>query len=189
MVGAFAPYIIKRRRAEIVRGYCYRFLQCSFPCGIIMLIFSILFILLGAGQLIYILHFNGCNPVITTASESSTTKQFLVTSSSPPPPPPALLPLFKCNRATMKVLGITFLVTGIVLFVISVLVTKYSRSSEENNVIRTTTSSLLSSSSSSSHPTKATSKHHHHPPHPICHYSLTPLSSMHDLSHATLSTR
>ena len=181
MVGAFAPYIIKRRRAEIVRGYCYRFLQCSFPCGIIMLIFSILFILLGAGQLIYILRFNGCNPVITTASESTTTKHFPITSpSSSPPPPTLLLPLFKCNRATMKVLGITFLVTGIVLFVISVLVTKYSRSSEENNVIRTTTSS-------SSHPT--TSKHHHHPPHPICHYSLTPLSSMHDLSHAALSTR
>ena len=183
MVGAFAPYIIKRRRAEIVRGYCYRFLQCSFPCGIVMLIFSILFILLGAGQLIHILHFNGCNPVITTASESTTTKYFPVTSSSSSSPPsPTLLPLFKCNRATMKVLGITFLVTGIVLFVISVLVTKYSRSSEENNVIRTTTSS-------SSHPTKTTSKHHHHPPHPICHYSLTPLSSMHDLSHAALSTR
>ena len=65
MVGAFAPYTVKRRRVEIVRGCCFRFVQCSFPCGILMFIVSLLFILLGTGQLIYIFQFNGCNSIST----------------------------------------------------------------------------------------------------------------------------
>jgi len=166
MVGAFTPYTIKRRRVEIVRGYCYRFIQCSFPCGIIMLIFSLLFLILGASQLIYIFHFNGCNTMNITDSEISTTDIISISSSS-----------FKCNRQTMKVLGITFVVSGSVLLLISLLVTKYSRSSEENNVIRTTAASLMG------HKTKHKQQHHHHHhPHPIP-------ASEHDPNHIIVSIR
>lgn len=168
MVAASAPYTIKRRRVEIVRGYWYRFTQCSFPCGIIMLIFSLLFIIFGSSQLIYIFHFNGCNTSNTTESESSTTDIMSISSSS-----------FKCNRHTMKVLGITFLVSGSVLFLISLLVTKYSRSSEENNIIRTTTTSLITNN------TKHNPHHHHH--HQYCPH--TTLSCEHDQNHIIVSTR
>jgi hypothetical protein len=170
MVGAFAPYTIKRRRVEIVRGYCYRFIQCSFPCGIIMLIFSLLFIILGASQLIYIFHFNGCNTSNTRESESGTTDIISISSSS-----------FKCNRQAMKVLGITFVVSGSVLFFISLLVTKYSRSSEENNVIRTTTTSLITNNTKHN-PQHHHHYHHHYPPH-------SKLSSEHDQNHIIVSTR
>lgn len=135
MVGAFSPYTVKRRRAEIVRGYCYRFIQCSFPCGLIMLIISLLFILVGTSQLIYIIHFNGCQSGSATESETNVNQ-----------PPSSRLPFtsaWKCNRQTIKVIGITLVVTGSVAFLISLVITKYSRSGEENNVIRTTTSSLL----------------------------------------------
>jgi hypothetical protein len=163
MVGAFAPYTIRRRRVEIVRGYCYRFLQCSFPCGIIMLIFSLLFIILGTSQLIYIFHYNGCNIL-------NTTEMISIYSSS-----------FKCNRQTMKVLGITFVVSGSVLFLISLLVTKYSRLSEENNVIRTTTTSLITNNPKHSYP------HPNHPHHQ--HYPHSKLSSEHDQNHRIVSIR
>jgi hypothetical protein len=166
MVGAFAPYTIKRRRVEIVRGYCYRCIQCSFTCGIIMLVISLLFIILGATQLIYIFHFNGCNTINTTDSESSTTDIISISSSS-----------FKCNRQTMKVLGITFVVSGSALCIVGILVSKYSRSSEENNIIRTTTT--LGSANNAKH-------HHHHHYHP--HYPH-PLSSEHDHNHTIVSIR
>jgi len=166
MIGAFAPYTIKRRRVELVRGYCYRFLQCSFPCGIIMLIFSLLFIILGASQLIYIFNFNGCNITNIIDSESSTTDIISISSSS-----------FKCNRQTMKVLGITFVVSGSVLFLISLLVTKYSRSSEENNVIRTTTTSLITNNTKPNH-------QYHYP-----HYPHSMLSSEHDQNHIIVSIK
>ncbi len=167
MVGAFAPYTIKRRRVEIVRGYCYRFTECSFPCGIIMLIFSLLFIILGASQLIYIFHFNGCNNANTKESEISTTDIISISSSS-----------FKCNRQTMKVLGITFVVSGSVLFLISLLITKYSRSSEENNVIRTTKTSLITNNTMHNP--------QQHLPH---HYPHSTLSSEHDQNHIIVSIR
>ena len=143
MVGAFSPYTIKRRRVEIVRGYCYRFFQCSFPCGITMFILSILFIVVGTIQLIYIIHFNGCNTLTTSKNDNNNNNNLPLTS-------------FNCNRQTMKVLGITFVVIGSVLFLISLLIVKYSRSSEENNVIRTTTSSLLTNN------TKMTENQQHH---------------------------
>ena len=73
MVGSFSPYTVKQRRVEIVRGYCYRCMQCSFTCGIIMLITSSCFIILCAIELNYIYHFNGCNTINTTENESSTT--------------------------------------------------------------------------------------------------------------------
>jgi heme/copper-type cytochrome/quinol oxidase subunit 1 len=167
MVGAFTPYTIKRRRVEIVRGYCYRFIQCSFPCGIIMLIFSLVFLILGTSQLIYIFHFNGCNTMNKKDSELNTNDILSISSSSSS---------FKCNRQTMKVLGITFVVSGLVLFLISLLVTKYSRSSEENNVIRTTTASLIG------HKTKHKQQHHHHYPPPIP-------TSEHDPNHTIVSIR
>jgi hypothetical protein len=174
MVGAFSPYAMKRRRVEIVGGYCYRFFQCSFPCGIVMLIVSILFIIVGATQLIYIFHFNGCNTLPTTNSESMTNDNDLSSAllSSPSS--------FKCNRNTMKVLGITFVVTGSVLFLISLLIAKYSRSSEENNVIRTTTSSLLANN------TKTTQNQPHHP---SSHYYHTPTSSINDQNNIVVSIR
>jgi uncharacterized membrane protein len=174
MVGAFGPYTVKRRRVEIVRGYCYRFLQCSFPCGIVMLILSILFIIVGASQLIYIIHFNGCNTFIRTHSENDANDNLLVAASS------SSSSSFKCNRQTMKVLGITFVVTGSVLFLISLLITKYSRSSEENNVIRTTTSSLLPNN------TKPTQNQQHHP---SSHYYHTPSSSINDQNNIIVSIR
>jgi hypothetical protein len=163
MVGAFSPHAVKRHRVEMVRGYYYRFFQCSFPCGIVMLILSILFILIGTIQLIYIIHFNGCNPSVTTNS----IENILSTASSS----------FKCNRQTMKVLGITFVVTGSILFLISLLITKYSRSSEENNVIRATTSSLLADN------TQPTSHH------PLSHYHPTSSSSKLDQNHTIISIR
>ena len=169
MVGAFAPYTVKRRRVEIVRGYCYRFTQCTFPCGIIMLVFSLLFIILGTGQLIYIFHFNGCNTLNTTDSENSATDIISISSSS-----------FNCNRQTMKVLGITFVVSGSALFLIGLLVTKYSRSSEENNVIRTTKSSI------STNNIKQHNHHHHYPHH---HYPYSTPVSEHDQNHMIVSTR
>ena len=166
MVAAFTPYTIKRRRVEIVRGYCYRFFQCSFPCGIIMLIFSLLFIILGAIQLIYIFYFNGCHLPHTTDIIS-------ITSST-----------FKCNRQTMKVLGITFTVSGSVLLFISLLVTIYSRSSEENNVIRTTAVSLTGN-----HPPHHHHHHHHHSPYVQHHYPHSHLSSEHETNHILVSIR
>ena len=167
MVGAFAPYTVKQRRVEIVRGYCYRCIQCSFTCGITMLIISLFFIILGAIQLIYIFHFNGCNTIYSTENESSTTDIISISSSS-----------FSCNRQTMKVLGITFLVSGSVLFLIGLLVTKYSRSGEENNIIRTTT--ITTSTSGLNNFTKQ-HHHHHHYPHP--------LSTEHDPNHMIVSIR
>jgi hypothetical protein len=154
MVGAFAPYTVKRRRVELVRGYCYRFIQCSFPCGIIMLILSILFLTIGISQLIYIFSFNGCTTLPITNDESTTTdiSSISISSSS-----------FKCNRQTMKVLGITFVVTGSVLLVISLLVTKYSRTGEENNVIRTTTSSLLTTNKKKNSAQQKQQQQQHHP--------------------------
>ena len=74
----------------------------------------------------------------------------------------------------MKVLGITFVVTGMVLWLVSLLVLKYSRSSEEKNIIRTTASSLLANDQ------KKPSHHRHHP---------TPLSSTHDLQHLPVFLR
>ncbi len=171
MVGAFSPYAVKRRKAEIVRGYCYRFCQCSFPCGIVMLIFSILFIIVGASQLIYIIHFNGCNTLTITNSEIRTNDNLSTALSSSS---------FKCNRQTMKVLGITFVVTGSVLFLISLLITKYSRSSEENNVIRATTSSLLANN------TKTTQNQQNNP---SSHYYHTPTSSINDQNNIIVSIR
>ena len=171
MVGAFSPYTVKRRRVEIVGGYCYRFLQCSYPCGITMLILSILFILVGATQLIYIIHFNGCNTLPTTNSESNTNENsFSISTSSS----------FKCNRQTMKVLGITFVVTGSVLFLISLLITKYSRSSEENNVIRAPTSSLLANN---------TKPIQNQPHHPSSHYYHTSSASINDQNNIVVSIR
>lgn len=167
MVGAFSPYAVKRRRVDFVRGYCYRFFQCSFPCGIVMLILSILFILIGTTQIIYIIHFNGCNPFTIVSHEDRTNNNL-----SPVSPP-----LLKCNRHTMKVLGITFIVTGSVSFLISLLIIKYSRSSEENNVIRTTTSSLLANN------TKSTSNQ------PSSHYYHTPHSSINDQNNIVVSVR
>ncbi|CAF3250221.1 unnamed protein product [Rotaria socialis] len=172
MVGAFGQYTIKRRRVEIVRGYCYRFFQCTFPCGMVMLILSVLFIIIGATQLIYIMHFNGCNTLTTSTSESSTNDNISIVSTS-----------FKCNRQTMKVLGITFVVTGSVAFLISLLIIKYSRSSEENNVIRTTTLSLLPNH------TKTTHNQHQHSHHPTPHYYHTPSSSMNDQNNIIVSIR
>ncbi|CAF0866716.1 unnamed protein product [Didymodactylos carnosus] len=116
MVGAFGDYKIERRRVDVVRGYCYRFTQCSYPCGLFMLTLSILLIIAGTIQLVFIIHFEGCTKTSTYT--------------------------IKCNRQTIKVLGITFLVTGCVLLIISLIVTKYSRSGEENNVIRTTSALL-----------------------------------------------
>ncbi len=171
MVGSFSPYTVKRRRAELVRGYCYRFFQCSFPCGIVMLILSILFIIIGTSQLIYIIHFNGCNTSTTTHSDSHINDNLPIASSSSS---------FKCNRQTMKVLGITFVVTGSVLFIISLLITKYSRSSEENNVIRATTSSLLANN------IKPTQNQPHHP---SSHYYHTPTSSINDQNNIIVSIR
>ncbi|CAF1088401.1 unnamed protein product [Adineta steineri] len=175
MVGAFSPYTVKRRRVEIVRGYCYRFVQCSFPCGIVMLIFSILFIIIGACQLIYIIHFNGCNTLTISNNDSDNDDDLPILPSSVS----SMSSSFKCNRQAMKVLGITFLVTGSVLFLISLLVTKYSRSSEENNVIRATASSLLANNAKNTH-------NHHHPHqlcqqhHPSSHYHRKPSSSSND---------
>jgi mannitol-specific phosphotransferase system IIBC component len=176
MVGSFSPYTVKRRRAELVRGYCYRFLQCSFPCGIVMLILSILLLLVGSSQLIYIFHFNGCNPnpVLSSSTDpgaaaSATTTDRLAISSS-----------WKCNRHTVKVLGITFVVTGAVTFLISGLITKYSRSGEENNVIRTTTSSLLANNSKTSqNAVQQSSSHYYH----------TPSSSINDQNNIVVSIR
>jgi hypothetical protein len=129
-----------------------------------MLIFSLLFIILGASQLIYIFHFNGCNIMNTTDSEISTTDIISISTSS-----------FKCNRQTMKVLGITFVVSGSVLCLISLLITKYSRSSEENNVIRATTTSLIG------HTSKQKQHHPHYP-------SAIPTSD-HDPNHIIVSIR
>jgi hypothetical protein len=175
MVGSFSPYAVKRRRVELVRGYCYRFFQCSFPCGIVMLILSIIFIIIGTSQLIYIIHFNGCNTLTTTTNSESITNDNLSIGTS-------LLSTssFKCNRQTMKVLGITFVVTGSVLFIISLLITKYSRSSEENNIIRATTSSLLANN------TKTTQNQPHHP---SSLYYHTPTSSINDQNNIIVSIR
>ncbi len=171
MVGAFSPYAVKRHRVEMVRGYCYRFFQCSFPCGIIMLILSILFIIVGTSQLIYIIHFNGCNTLITTNSENVLSTASSSSSSTS----------FKCNRQTMKVLGITFVVIGSVLFLISLLITKYSRSGEENNVIRATTSSLLANNPN---PTNQNQLQH-----PLSHYHHSSSSSKLDQNHMIVSVR
>ena len=176
MVAAFSPYTVKRRRVEIVRGYCYRFFQCSFPCGIVMLILSILFILVGSIQLIYIIHFNGCNTISTSDydfDDDSSIPSLLTSSPSG----------WNCNRQTMKVLGITFTVTGAVLFLISVLVTRYSRLSEENNVIRTPASSLIPN-----HP-KTSVTSHHHPHYPTSHYYRTPSGSLNDTNTIVVSIR
>jgi len=131
MVGAFAPYKRKRQQVQLVDGCCYHFNQCTVPCGIVMLIISLLFIILGSSLLIYIFHFNGCNTSNTTDTDNSEIDIISISSSS-----------FKCNRQAMKVLGITFVVSGSVLFIISLLIIKYSRSDEERNVIRATKSSL-----------------------------------------------
>ena len=176
MVAAFSPYTVKRRRVEIVRGYCCHFLQCSFPCGIVMLVLSILFILVGSIQLIYIIHFNGCNTISTSDyefDEDSSIPSLLTSSPS----------AWNCNRQTKKVLGITFTVTGAVLFLISVLVTKYSRLSEENNVIRTPASSLIPN-----HP-KTSVTSHHHPHYPTSHYYRTPSGSLNDTNTIVVSIR
>ncbi len=170
MVAAFNPYAVKPRRAEIVRGYCFRFFQCTFPCGIIMLILSILFIIVGATQLIYILYFNGCSTLTTSNNDRSTNEDLSISSSSS----------FKCNRQTMKVLGITFLVTGSVLLLISLLITKYSRSSEENNIIRATASSL------SANNTKNTANQQHRP---SSHHYRTPSCSLNDQNNIIVSIR
>ncbi|CAF1274192.1 unnamed protein product [Adineta ricciae] len=176
MVAAFSPYTVKRRRVEIVRGYCCRFLQCSFPCGIVMLVLSILFILAGSIQLIYIIHFNGCNTISTSDYEFDE-------DSSISSPLTSLPSAWNCNRQTMKVLGITFTVTGAVLFFIGVLVTKYSRLSEENNVIRTPASSLIPN-----HP-KTSVTSHHHPHYPTSHYYRTPSGSLNDTNTIVVSIR
>lgn len=168
MVGAFTSYTGKPRRVEIFRGYCYRFFQCSFPCGIIMLILSILFIIVSGIQLIYIFYFNGCNTLTTSDSDSNIDNDLSISSSS----------LFNCNRQTMKVLGITFAVTGFVLLLISILIIKYSRSSEENNVIRATASSFSTNNTQNQH-------HHHHPP--STHYYRTPSSSINDQTNMVVS--
>ncbi|CAF3542046.1 unnamed protein product [Rotaria sp. Silwood1] len=174
MVGAFGPYTIKRRRVEIVRGYCYHFFQCSFPCGIIMLILSILFIIIGTSQLIYIIHFNGCNTLTTSNNENNIKNNLSIAS-----------PSFKCNRQMIKVLGITFVVTGSVLFLISLLIIKYSRSSEENNVIRTTTSSLLTNNTK----TNQNQNQNQHQHHPKSHYYHTPSSSINDQNNIVVLIR
>lgn len=167
MVGAFSPYTVKRRRAELVRGYCYRFFQCSFPCGVVMLILSTLFIIIGSIQLIYIIHFNGCSSSTVMNSEMTSNNHASIVSS------------FKCNRQTVKVLGITFVVTGSAAFLISLLIIKYSRSSEENNVIRTTTSSLLANNNTTVH---------HHSAHPTStHHGLA--SSKNDHNHIIVTVR
>ncbi len=140
MVGAFAPYKRKRQQVELVDGCCYRFNQCSVSCGIVMLIISLLFIILGSSLLIYIFHFDGCNTSNTTDRDNSDIDIISISSSS-----------FQCNRQAMKVLGITFIVSGSVLFIISLLIIKYSRSDEEHNVIRATKSSLTTNNT----------KHHH----------------------------
>ncbi len=171
MVAAFNPYAVKPRRAEIVRGYCFRFFQCTFPCGIIMLILSILFIIVGATQLIYIIYFNGCSTLTTSNNDRSINDDLSISSSSSS---------FKCNRQTMKVLGITFLVTGSVLLLISLLITKYSRSSEENNIIRATASSL------SANNTKNTSNQQHRP---SSHHYRTPSCSLNDQNNIVVSIR
>jgi hypothetical protein len=170
MVGAFSPYSAKRHQDELVRGCCCRFFQCTFPCGIVMLILSILFIIVGSSQLIYINHFNGCNALSIAGTDEDSANAHLSSSSSSSTP-------FKCNRQTMKVLGITFVVTGSVLLLISLLITKYSRSSEENNVIRATTSSLLASNA------KVTQNQ------PSSHYYHTPSSSINDQNNIVVSTR
>ncbi|CAF3347598.1 unnamed protein product [Rotaria socialis] len=118
------------------------------------------------------MHFNGCNTLTTSTSESSTNDNISIVSTS-----------FKCNRQTMKVLGITFVVTGSVAFLISLLIIKYSRSSEENNVIRTTTLSLLPNH------TKTTHNQHQHSHHPTPHYYHTPSSSMNDQNNIIVSIR
>lgn len=169
MVGTFTPYTVKRRRAEIVRGYCYRFFQCSFPCGITMLLFALLLIFLGASQLIYIFHFNGCNTGTLTDNRLITTEIISITPTS-----------WKCNRQTMKVLGITFIVSGSVLFLISLIVTKYARTGEENNIIRAPAAALVSNANKSHH-------HHHHPP--LQYYPHSNLSSENDPSHTIVSIR
>jgi len=170
MVGAYTPYAVKRRRVEIVRGYCYRFIQCSFPCGIIMLLCSLVVIFLGTSQLIYIFHFDGCNQ-----ANSTSTDMISLTSTSN----------FKCNRQTFKVLGITFVVSGSVLLLISLVVTKYARTGEENNVIRTPAAALVSNAN----------KHHHHhyqhhpPPQHLQHYPHSNLLSEHDQNQIIVSIR
>ncbi|UJR13305.1 hypothetical protein I4U23_000323 [Adineta vaga] len=131
MVGAFTPYTRKQHQNGTVRGYCYRFLACSFPCGIVMLILSSILILLGMILLIYIFHFDGCGTINPTDKGSDSIDIISISSLA-----------IKCNRQAMKVLGITFIVSGAVLLSISLVVIKYSRSSEENNVIRATKSSL-----------------------------------------------
>lgn len=159
MVGSFSPYAVKRQRVDMVRGYCYRFFQCSFPCGIVMLVLSILFILIGISQLIYIFQFNGCNSSLNHEEETNSDSTLLTSSSTLSS---SSTTTFKCNRHTMKVIGITCIVTGSVLLLISLLITKYSRSGEENNVIRTTTTTLVTNNNKSSnlnHPLT----HHHHP--------------------------
>lgn len=131
MVGSFAPYTRKQQQSGIVRGYCYRFTQCSFPCGVTMLIVSLLLIILGTSLLIYLFHYNGCSTIGAASRDGEGVDIISISSSS-----------VKCNRQAMKVLGITFVVSGAVLFGISLVVIKYSRGSEENNVIRATKSSL-----------------------------------------------
>lgn len=188
MVAAFSPYTVKRRRVEIVRGYCYRFFQCSFPCGIVMLILSVVFLIVGSTQLIYIIHFNGCNTFSASDNDSDSVADEVSSPSSSLPSAslsPSSSSSWRCNRQTMKVLGITFAVTGAVLFLISLLITKYSRSSEENNVIRTTASSLLPNT------TKHASNHHlpHHQHHPSTHYYRTPSGSLNDPNSVIVSLR
>ena len=176
MVGSFSPYAVKRQRVDMVRGCCYRFFQCSFPCGIIMLILSILFILTGISQLIYIFHFNGCNPSLINTEEMNSDQTSITSSSTLS----SSTSTFKCNRHTMKVVGITFIVTGSVLLLISLLITKYSRSSEENNVIRTTTTTLVTNN------TKLSSHNH-----PLTHHRHASSSSFstHDPNHVVVSVR
>ncbi|CAF1025967.1 unnamed protein product [Adineta steineri] len=140
MVGAFTPYTRKQQQGGTVRGCCYRFLQCSYPCGVTMLILSLLFIILGSILLIYIFHFNGCDTINTIDRDDDLTDIISISSSS-----------FQCNRQAMKVLGITFIVSGAVLFLISLLVIKYSRSSEENNIIRAPSSSLRAKNTKQQH--------------------------------------
>lgn len=175
MVGSFSPYAVKRQRVDMVRGYCYRFFQCSFPCGIVMLILSILFILTGICQLIFIFHFNGCNSSLINTDEIHSDPTLMTSSSTL-----SSSTTFKCNRHTMKVVGITFIVTGSVLLLISLLITKYSRSSEENNVIRTTTTSVITNN------TKLSTHNH-----PLTHHRHASSSSFstHDPNHVVVSIR
>ena len=148
MVGAFTPYTRKQHQNGTVRGCCCRFLQCSFPCGIIMLVLSIIFIILGTVLLIYIFHFNGCGTISPIDKDGEVITIISISSSS-----------FKCNRQAMKVLGITFVVSGAVLLSISLVVIKYSRASEENNVIRATKSSLRASNNKQQYPTQRNFSH------------------------------